>query len=585
MADLEAEQRRFRRMIDSSPQGFVEVDDSLRFTEWNQRATEMLGWTRDEIVGRSIFEVVTTRHVDVVEQGIAVLRAETEKGGNPESLAPMTFEMEMRHRDGSTVVMSGRVVVTRIGDELRVGGFGEIKPVTAPLREPGSQDRLHDNLTGLPSRALFTRRLAVAIRGLRRTGGSVAVAAIDLDRFKVINDTMGHDAGDDVLISAVARLRQAGGVIKPLLARLGGDEFLALFESDDDGARAEAERFSRRALAVLEEPFFVGGNEVFLTASVGIAFTADSETGATRLLSNAGGALHETKAAGGASLTVYGDAIRRHVVERMSTEHSLHHALNRGELRVLYQPVVDIRGADVLAGAEPETPQPSSTIAVEALVRWCPAEQEMVEPERFIPVAEESGLIVPIGTWVLREACEQMYRWRHAGIGGPTSAVEVNLSARQIDQPDLVPTVEQILAQSGLAPEHLTLEITESALMRDGRAALLVLQALKSIGVSLAIDDFGTGYSSLSYLQRFPLDILKIDKSFVDDLSLGQGVEIVSAVIELAHALGLEVVAEGVETRHQLEVLQGLACDYAQGFLFSKPVHAFELGKHLPMGA
>jgi EAL domain-containing protein (putative c-di-GMP-specific phosphodiesterase class I) len=318
---------------------------------------------------------------------------------------------------------------------------------------------------------------------------------------------------------------------------------------------------------------------------VGIAHTSDSETGATRLLSNAGGALHETKAAGGASLTVYGDAIRRHVVERMSTEHSLHHALNRGELRVLYQPVVDIRRADLTVEPQPVPSSPSSTIAVEALVRWCPAEQEMVEPERFIPVAEESGLIVPIGTWVLREACEQMYRWRHAGICGPTSAIEVNLSARQIDQPDLVPTVEQILAQTGLAPEHLTLEITESALMRDGRAALLVLQALKSIGVSLAIDDFGTGYSSLSYLQRFPLDILKIDKSFVDDLSLGQGVEIVSAVIELAHALGLEVVAEGVETRHQLEVLQGLSCDYAQGFLFSRPVHAFEMGKHLPMGA
>jgi EAL domain-containing protein (putative c-di-GMP-specific phosphodiesterase class I) len=327
---------------------------------------------------------------------------------------------------------------------------------------------------------------------------------------------------------------------------------------------------------------------------VGVAFTNDAETGASRVLSNAGGALHEAKAAGGKTVTVYGDAIRQHVVERMSTEHSLHHALNRGELTVLYQPVIDISGPAIAAWRAGRAARATSVgdgsqvgasaVAVEALVRWCPPEQEMVGPERFIPVAEESGLIVPIGTWVLKEACAQMNAWRRAGHSGPSGSVEVNLSARQIDQPDLVPTVERILMQTGLAPENLTPEITESALMRDGRAALLVLQALKSIGVSLAIDDFGTGYSSLSYLQRFPLDILKIDKSFVDDLGLGQGAEIVSAVINLAHALGLKVVAEGVETEYQLEMLQELSCDFAQGYLFSEPVAAPELAR-FPMGA
>jgi EAL domain-containing protein (putative c-di-GMP-specific phosphodiesterase class I) len=360
-----------------------------------------------------------------------------------------------------------------------------------------------------------------------------------------------------------------------------------MFETHDHSARVEAEQFSQRALALLEEPFHVGGTEVFLTASVGIAFTSDPETGATRLLSNAGGALHETKAAGGAAFTVYGEAIRRHVVERMSTEHSLHHALNRGELRVLYQPVIDISRplpTDPSDGEVRTTRTPAHIVAVEALVRWCPPDREMVAPERFIPVAEESGLIIPIGTWVLKEACEQMYRWRSVGHSTPNGSVEVNLSARQIDHPDLVPTVERILSETGLDPENLTLEITESALMRDGPAALVVLQALKALGVSLAIDDFGTGYSSLSYLQRFPLDILKIDKSFVDDLGKGRGAAIVSAVINLAHALGLKVVAEGVENEQQLEVLRELSCDFAQGFLFSEPLQALELGQ-FPMGA
>jgi EAL domain-containing protein (putative c-di-GMP-specific phosphodiesterase class I) len=206
-------------------------------------------------------------------------------------------------------------------------------------------------------------------------------------------------------------------------------------------------------------------------------------------------------------------------------------------------------------------------------------------PDRFIPVAEESGLIIPIGAWVLEEACNQLHRWREGGDSGPSGTVEVNLSARQIDHPELVATVEGILESTGLPPENLTLEITESALMRDAVSALQVLQALKSIGVSLAIDDFGTGYSSLSYLQRFPLDILKVDKSFVDELGLDSGTEIVAAVINLAHALGLNVIAEGVETDEQLRVLQQLHCDYAQGFLFSQPLPAHELTGSVAIGA
>jgi EAL domain-containing protein (putative c-di-GMP-specific phosphodiesterase class I) len=256
--------------------------------------------------------------------------------------------------------------------------------------------------------------------------------------------------------------------------------------------------------------------------------------------------------------------MRIEVLDRMTTEHSLHRALERTELTLHYQPVVEIEGV--------------TTVGVEALLRWQHPEQGLVPPGRFIPVAEESGLIIPIGAWVLEQACHQLSDWHGRGENGPRGSIEVNLSARQIDHPLIVSTVEEILSRTGLAAEHLTLEITESALMKDAANARHVLGALKEIGVLLAIDDFGTGYSSLSYLQRFPLDILKVDRSFVEELGVNaESEKIVAAVINLAHALGLKVVAEGVETAEQLEVLRSFRCDLAQGFLFSKPLPAADI--------
>ena len=266
--------------------------------------------------------------------------------------------------------------------------------------------------------------------------------------------------------------------------------------------------------------------------------------------------------------------MRVELLDRMTTEHSLHRALERSELMLHYQPVVEISGV--------------TTVGVEALIRWQHPDQGLVPPYRFIPVAEESGLIIPIGAWVLEQACHQLRDWNHRGRRGPQGSVEVNISARQIDDPRIVRTVEEILSRTGLPAEYLTLEITESALMADTASALAVLRALKGIGVQLAIDDFGTGYSSLSYLHRFPLDILKVDRSFVEALGTsGQGEDIVSAVIDLAHALGLKVVAEGVETTQQLQILRSLQCDLAQGFLFSRPLPAAEIvaGFGLPISA
>jgi len=556
---------RFQQVIDRCRDAFVEIDRDCLVVAWNSRSEELFGWSRDEMIGRSVFDVVDGRSTDVVEQGIAVLRSAAIRCSDAVLRKSMpAVVVHVRHRDGSIVPISGVFFALGAGEEFSLAGFMRLADdEDMPHTGDSARDRLHDPLTGLPNRTLFMRRLGVAIEDLARTGGSVAVAVFDLDRFNAINDAMGHDTGDDVLVAVVSRLRLAGGALRPLLSRLGGDEFLALFEHRGSRAVELAEEFADLALEALGDPFDIGGREIFLTASVGIAATGDPACEASRLLSNGDAAMHESKAEGGKGRRVFGDAMRQQVIERMTTEHSLHRALDRRELTLFYQPVVDISR--------------QSTTGVEALIRWQHPEHGLVPPDRFIPVAEESGLIIPIGAWVLEEACRQLRLWRQQGDSAPSGTMEVNLSARQIDDPEIVSTVEAILRSTGLPADALTLEITESALMRDAVSALYVLRALKRIGVALAIDDFGTGYSSLSYLQRFPLDILKIDKSFVSELDKDQGTEIVAAVVNLAHALGLHVVAEGVETEQQLSVLRQLGCDYAQGYLFSRPMPATEL--------
>jgi diguanylate cyclase (GGDEF)-like protein len=453
------------------------------------------------------------------------------------------------------------------GKDLRVGGFLHDHGEERAAEEALAHAYLHDSLTGLPNRTLFTYRLAYALARGTRAPGSVAVLVLDLDRFKAINDGLGHEIGDEVLVAVAARLEAADGTAE-VIARLGGDEFLVLFDGDD--AEQKASAYAQRALHALDSPIRAGDSEVFVTASIGIASTSPRVTEATPLLSNADAAMYQAKKRGGGSVEVFGEVMRMRVLERMQTEHSLHRALERRELRLFYQPVVEIGG--------------NAAIGVEALLRWQHPEQGLMAPGRFIPVAEESGLIIPIGAWVMHEACRQLRMWQAERVGGPRGAVEVNLSARQIDHPEIIGTVERILQDTGLPPANLTLEITESALMNDASSALRVLRALKDLGVTLAIDDFGTGYSSLSHLQRFPLDILKIDKSFVDELGADRGgVEIVAAVVKLAHALGLQVIAEGVETPQQLDALARLDCDFAQGYLFSRPVPAHELVETFPL--
>ena len=554
---------RLEHVLDLSRDAFVETDRDGVLTEWNRQSALLFGWSRDEVLGRSITEfLIPARYHDRVVHDLESARLSVH---GMERTRPR--QLRLMHREGYEVQVSGSAYVVGSGDDMRIGGFLHDPEEDKAAEEALAHAYLHDSLTGLPNRTLFTYRLAYALAKGKSTPGTVAVLVLDLDRFKAINDGLGHEVGDEVLVAVAGRLQSANATAE-VIARLGGDEFLVLFDGDD--AEKEAIAFSHRVLHLLSSPIPAGDGEVFITASIGIAGTNPRVTDPTPLLSNADAAMYQAKKRGGGTVEVFGEAMRMRVLDRMNTEHSLHRALERRELRLFYQPVVEISG--------------NRAVGVEALLRWEHPEQGLVAPNRFIPVAEESGLIIPIGAWVLYEACRQLCMWQANRWGGPRGAVEVNLSARQIDHPEIITTVERILEETGLAPANLTLEITESALMNDAASALRVLRALKDLGVMLAIDDFGTGYSSLSHLQRFPLDILKIDKSFVDELGAGRGgAEIVAAVVKLAHALDLQVIAEGVETERQLDALQHLGCDFAQGYLFSRPVPAHELVEKFPL--
>jgi diguanylate cyclase (GGDEF)-like protein/PAS domain S-box-containing protein len=417
----------------------------------------------------------------------------------------------------------------------------------------------HDPLTGLPNRVLFLDRSALAISRLARSQRSVAVLFVDLDRFKTVNDSLGHDVGDRLLIDLARRLEM---VMRPTdtVARFGGDEFTILCEDLPDGHEAAA--LATRVREALAVPVELEGHHLYVTASVGIAQTSDPTRPPHELVEEADAAMYDAKASGGDVHRVYDQAVRSRAMLDIVTYQALREAIDRGELRVWYQPTVDL-ATGRLVGAE-------------ALLRWDHPELGIVGPDEFIPLAEQTGLIVPIGALVLEEACAQRQRW--AGRADADFAVSVNLSPRQFADPGLADTIAAALGGSGGDPSCLVLEITESALMEHADTTMTTLRTLHHLGVRIAIDDFGTGYSSLTYLKRFPVDALKVDRSFVAGLGADPDDEaIVGSVIDLAHNLGIVAVAEGVETDTQVALLQRMRCDAAQGYRFSRPVPADEV--------
>jgi diguanylate cyclase (GGDEF)-like protein/PAS domain S-box-containing protein len=420
---------------------------------------------------------------------------------------------------------------------------------------------MHDPLTGLPNRALALDRLEGALARRRRDGRAVAVLLADLDQFKLVNDSMGHQAGDDLLVALAPRLHDA---VRPsdTVARLGGDEFLVVCEQLD-GAH-EAIGVAERVAQSINQPIVLAAGEHFVTASIGIAVAESADADPASLMRDADAAMYRAKERGRGRYELFDDVLRRRVLTRMRTETELRRGIDQGELRVVYQPVIELRGGSV--------------VAVEALVRWQHPERGLVDPVDFIPVAEDSGLIGALGDWVLAAACRDGARWQERFRRDDPLLVCVNTSPRQLANGAFPARVSELMRRHGLAPGTLALEITESVLMEEAHAPVTVLASLREYGLRLMLDDFGTGYSSLSYLRRFPLDVLKIDRSFV--AGLGRDDEdsaIVAAIVQMARTLGLTVVAEGVERPEQLERLRELDCDSVQGRLIAEPMPAADL--------
>jgi diguanylate cyclase (GGDEF)-like protein len=421
---------------------------------------------------------------------------------------------------------------------------------------------LHDPLTGLPNRTLFRDRLQHALARSRRRDTTLAVMFLDVDNFKVVNDSLGHEAGDELLTALAPRLAEAvrsGDTV----ARFGGDEFVLLCEdvADDREALEIAERVKQCFARSLQ----IAGGEHFVTASIGLALPSAGHDGPESLLRDADAAMYQAKERGRARFEVFDADMRASALKRLQVESELRHALERDEMRLVYQPVIDVDSGKIAA--------------VEALLRWDHPERGMVPPLDFIPVAEESGLIVPLGDWVLREAMRKAAHWRPMAPPGEVPVVvSVNLSARQMAERDLVASVKRALEETGVEPPQIALEITETVLVEDTVAAAETLHALEDLGVKLVLDDFGTGYSSLGYVKRFPLSFLKIDRSFVAEMGAnGRDAAIVSAIAEMARALGARVVAEGVETEEQLAGVRKLGCELAQGYLFARPLPPDEI--------
>ena len=484
--------------------------------------------------------------------------------GNPFSLDTKILGADggehYMHIDAETTAERGRVV--RLS--------GTMQDITERKQ---SENRImslayYDILTGLANRLQFNNSLEAAIGAALQTGSKLTLIFMDLDRFKVINDTLGHEAGDLLLQEVAERLkrclrrgdcvtRDAADEGRNFISRLGGDEFtifLQQISTDED-----ASKVARRIIEEVEQPIALAGHEVFVTISLGISIFPDDAANALGLIKNADAAMYHAKALGGNNFQFYAHSMNASAMERLAMEGELRKAVERDELVLYYQPQVDTHSGRM--------------VAVEALIRWRHPERGMVMPGVFIPLAEESGLITAIDRWVMQAACRQIRAWESAGIA--PIRIAVNLSGRDFMQNKLLAMVQEALAASGAAARYFDLELTEGVLMKNAAETVETLQALKGMGVKLSIDDFGTGYSSLSYLQRFPLDMLKIDQSFVADVTNnGNNAAIVTAIIALAASLGLDVLAEGVETNEQRVFLQLRGCNFMQGYLFGRPVDA-----------
>lgn len=550
--EAERERQIAAAVLRSMSEAVAVLDADFRYVSVNPAFLRMSGYAETEVLGRSASLVDTTRHEAAFHRQIRVQAAQR---------GQWSGEVWQRRKDGDELLTALELRTVRDADDgsvLHVCVFNDItqqKRTEQELRYLAN----FDTLTSLPNRSLLSERLSRAIVRAHRQDSRLAVLFLDLDRFKDINDSLGHAAGDRILRAAAVRLQQTVGE-HHTVARLGGDEFTVVLE--DLAQPHDAERMAREIINAFEAPLQLDDRrEVSISPSIGISLYPDHAQVPTELLKQADTAMYQAKAAGRRTYMRYDDNMDLAVRQRATVSGALRKVLDRGELRLVFQPRMSLA--------------PARITGVEALLRWSSPEHGDIPPSEFIPIAEESGLILEIGEWVLREACLVLQRWRQHGLDEMT--VSVNVSVLQLLRGDFTGVVARVLADVGIPPHLLELELTESVLMANAEQTAARLQAFRALGVSLAIDDFGTGYSSLAYLKRLPITTIKIDKAFVDGLPHdAEDAAITPTIVAMAHSLGLRVVAEGVETEAQMRFLAERGCDEIQGFWISPPLDALQ---------
>ncbi len=562
---LFTEKQQAQVTLESIGDGVITTDLDSRVTYMNPIAEKMTGWTKAQATGQPILKV------------FHILNQSTRKAAaNP-------VDMVLAHGESSGLAHH-TLLISHNGSEYDIEDsaapirdqHGDMLGVVLVFHDVSDAKKMahkmtylaeHDFLTELPNRLLLTDRIKQALSAAHRRNSKVALMFIDIDHFKKINDTLGHAIGDLLLREVSRRLQQCLRA-SDTLSRLGGDEFVVLLpDLQDSYASAE---IAQKLSGAIKQPFLIDGHELHITLSIGIATYPQDGTDTDTLYKHADAAMYHAKGAGRNNVQLFTQEMTRHVEEQMSLESKLQKALANNEFTLMYQPKLSL--------------QTGSIIGCEALLRWHHPELGMVPPDRFIPVAEDSGLIRPIGNWVLREACRQNRSWQDMGL--PRLPVAINLSIIELRQPTFVQEITSALSQSGMDPSYLELEITETVAIQDSADEIAWLHKLKAMGVQLAIDDFGTGYSSLSYLKRLPVNTVKIDKSFVHDIVTDPNdAAIITAIIRMSHSLGLRVIAEGVETIEQLAFLKAHDCDEIQGYLFSPAVKPEEYAAMLAKDA
>jgi diguanylate cyclase (GGDEF)-like protein/PAS domain S-box-containing protein len=544
-----AGEARFRSLVQNASDVIMVLDENATILYQTPSIELVLGYRPEERIGRSPFELI---HADDVDAARAALARVLERPG-----AEQRLEYRARHADGSWRVL--QAICRNLADDEHVRGvLVNCRDITdrQQLEQQLRHQAFHDGLTGLANRALFADRVEHALQRLARQQGYLAVLFIDLDDFKTVNDSLGHGVGDELLREVADRLRRSvrdGDTA----ARLGGDEFAVLLEDTEPEAAAQA---AERLLEAIHTRFRIGRRQLTVGASIGVAVAGRTQS-VSDILRNADVAMYRAKDAGKGRVVVFRKGMQRAAANRLLLRADLERALEQDQFVVYYQPIVDIR-SEAIHGAE-------------ALVRWNHPRRGLLLPSQFIGLAEETGLILSLGRWVLLEACRQARAWRSRWPERPPLTMSVNLSVKQLEQPSLSGEVAEILRSTRLSPELLTLEITETVLMTDAEAMRRSLEELKALGVQIVIDDFGTGYSSLNYLRRFPIDGLKIDRSFISAMDSGrEEAALVGSILGLSRTLRLHTVAEGIERPEQLARLRALGGELGQGFYFAHPLAA-----------